>query len=60
VGVRADRIRTVMSSARLHVAKAEKGCGDCWGKIRKVHVVGGGKVDKVTGVCDRAGAAHTA
>ena len=54
MGVRAGGIRTLMSSARLHVAETEDGGWDCWGKIYKIHVVGGWEIGKITGVCDRA------
>ena len=54
MSVGADRVRAVMISARLHVAETEKGGGDCWSKVCKVHVVTGWEIGKVTGVCDRA------
>ena len=54
MNVGAEGIRTVMSSARLHVAETEKGGRDCWSKVCKDHVVTGWEIGKVTRVRDRA------
>ena len=60
MSVRASRIRTVMGSASLHVAKTEESSRDGWSKVGKIHIIGGWKVDKITRMCDRARAAYTA
>ena len=45
MSVRACRIGTVVSAARLHVAEAKEGSGNCWSKICKVHIIAGWQVD---------------
>ena len=60
MSVRASRIGTVMSSACLHVAEAEKSGGDSWCKVGEIHVIVGWQIGKVTRMCDRTGAAYSA